>query len=96
MGVRTRIGLGCLSRDGGSVELPENVTWCCPRCGTLVADKGQCLVMFMEWPQADESGKEQNVLRMTVDCRNCGCIDKEPMNRKTWAFIHKDDLTFKD
>lgn len=90
-GVRTRIGLGYVTcGDGGSVELPEDATWCCPQCGALVADKGQCSVMFMEWPQASPDGKEVNVIKMIVDCRSCGCVDREPMDRKTWEIFYPD------
>jgi len=75
MSVKTRIGLGILTKSrSGSVELPEEVTLYCPQCGTKVADKGQCSVSFAN--VFDEFGA--SVLRLLVDCRNCGCHDREP------------------
>lgn len=76
MGVRTRIGIMSLVRDRkGSIELPEEITLFCPQCGTLVADKGQCLAELSLIPGESKTGF---IVRLLVDCRNCGCSDKEP------------------
>ena len=70
--VKTRIGLGCLAKDGfGSVELPENIELCCPQCGSLVADKGQCSVFFSEVPEEMDNHMTPNVVGLVVDCRAC-------------------------
>jgi len=90
--LKMRIGVGMLSREGGSIELPEDSEdLCCPRCGTLVGDRGQCSVQFFEWPSGPKMNAP-NVLRVIVDCRSCGCIDKELMFRKTWEHMHPDRL----
>ena len=76
MGVRTRLGIGALIRSQtGSVELPEEVTLFCPQCGTAVADKGQCLAEMAIVPGESKTGF---VLKIIVDCRNCGCYGREP------------------
>jgi len=95
-----RIGIGMLT-DGafGSIELPkESQDLCCPQCGTLLGDRGQCSAQFLEWPERpynsnrpeEESGN--NVIKIIVDCRSCGCVDKEPMFRKTWELMHPDRI----
>lgn len=77
MGSRTRIGIMSLIESRmGSVELPEEVTLHCPQCGTEVADKGQCLVELSKMPE--KSSKTGFVVKLTVDCRTCGCFGKEP------------------
>lgn len=89
-----RIGTGMLipGEQFGSVGLPErSEDLCCPQCGTLVGDRGQCSAQFMEWPSGQEDDAP-NVLRIIVDCRNCGCVDKEPMFRKSWEFMHPDRI----
>lgn len=76
MGVKTRLGIMSLvSSQMGSVELPEEVTFLCPECATQVADKGQCIAEL-----AKVSGKSTTgfVVRVIVDCRNCGCYGQEP------------------
>lgn len=76
MGVRTRLGIMSLvSNQMGSVELPEEVTLFCPQCGTQVADKGQCLAELAKVPGESKTGF---VIKVIVDCRNCGCYGKEP------------------
>ena len=76
MGVRTRLGIMSLTREGfGSVELPEEITLYCPQCGTEVADKGQCLAEIARVPGESKTGF---VLVLRVDCRNCGCWDRPP------------------
>jgi len=76
MGVRTRLGIMSLVESGtGSVELPEEVALFCPQCGTLVADKGQCLVELAKVPGESKTGF---VVRLVVDCRSCGCQGREP------------------
>lgn len=66
-----------LVRSGmGSVELPEEITMYCPQCGTEVADKGQCLAELRPWP--DPNSKTGFVVKLTIDCRTCGCLDREP------------------
>lgn len=78
MGVRTRIGFRIPLRreQGGSVELPEDITLYCPQCGTLCADKGQCL-LFLEW-QPDPKRERAMVLVLSVDCRTCGTYGEPP------------------
>ena len=77
MGVRTRIGISSLVDSRmGSIELPEEVTLLCPQCGTLVADKGQCLVELAKVP--DDKSKTGFVVKLMVDCRSCGCDGREP------------------
>ena len=76
MGVRTRLGIvSLISGQGGSVELPEEVTLFCPQCGTEVADKGQCLAELAKVPGKSQTGF---VVKVMVDCRNCGCYGQEP------------------
>lgn len=79
MGVRTRIGLSALlSSRMGSVELPEEITLCCPQCGTLCCDKGQCILEFTAIPSSEI---EKFEVRLVVDCRNCGCFGRVPVVR---------------
>jgi len=79
MGIRTRIGIMSLvSSQMGSVELPEEVTLFCPQCGTSAADKGQCLVELARVPAESKTGFTGFVVKVIVDCRNCGCYGKEP------------------
>jgi hypothetical protein len=73
---QTRIGFGSLVNTSGSVVLPTSVTLECPQCKTPVADKGQCLANFEMVPNPEAS--DQMCLRVLVDCRNCGCMMKEP------------------
>jgi len=76
MGVRTRLGIVSLvGSQMGSVELPEDVTLFCPQCGTKVADKGQCLAELAKVPGESKTGF---VVKVVVDCRNCGCYGREP------------------
>ena len=76
MGVKTRLGIMSLvSNQMGSVELPEEITFFCPQCGTQVADKGQCLAELAKVPGESKTGF---VVKVIVDCRNCGCYGKEP------------------
>lgn len=76
MGVRTRLGIAALvNSQGGSVELPEEITLFCPQCGEKAADKGQCLVGLVKIPEKSKTGF---VVRLMVDCRACGCYGKEP------------------
>jgi hypothetical protein len=73
MGVKTRIGIGSLDFNGqGSVELPENIQLFCPQCGSMCADKGQCLISFI----FKEDGKS---IELGVDCRDCGCYGVAPV-----------------
>ena len=75
---KTRIGLGCLSKDGfGSVELPDDAALYCPQCGTECADKGQCLASFTTLPDTEEF-KTMIQVGLLVDCRTCGCYGKAP------------------
>jgi len=78
MGVKTRIGFMIPLRggSGGSVELPEDITLYCPQCGTLCADKGQCLA-FLEW-QPSHTREGVTSMGLAVDCRNCGCYGEMP------------------
>lgn len=76
MGVRTRLGIMSLVKSGmGSIELPEEVTLFCPQCGTQAADKGQCLAELAAMPGESKTGM---VVKLIVDCRNCGCYGREP------------------
>jgi len=59
----------------GSVALPEEITLQCPQCGTLAADKGECLVELAKIPG---DSKTDFVVKLQVDCRNCGCYGREP------------------
>jgi|WetSurMetagenome_2_1015567.scaffolds.fasta_scaffold01363_12 hypothetical protein len=71
MDVKTRIGIMSLvAGQTGSIELPEEVTLSCLQCGTLVADKGQCLVGLVKVPGKSKTGF---VVKLMVDCRSCGC-----------------------
>jgi hypothetical protein len=77
MTVVTRIGLApILQARTGSVALPAEVTLSCPQCGALAADKGNCLVEMRR--VTDEKSKTGFVARLAVDCRSCGCSDREP------------------
>lgn len=78
MAVRTRFGIGSLVKErAGSVEFPEEVTCQCPNCGTLVADKGNCLVSIV--PLVTEvNGKKKMILNLVADCRVCGYDGKGP------------------
>lgn len=73
--MKTRIGTMSLTREGGSVELPDSIILYCPQCGSECADKGQCLVGFE--PVNVETGKAE--LSISVDCRTCGCFGKPPL-----------------
>jgi len=76
MGVRTRIGIMSLvGSQMGSIEFPEEVTLCCPQCGTLAMDKGQCGVEFV---QQFCPNRKKHVLSLIVDCRSCGCYGEPP------------------
>jgi hypothetical protein len=89
-----RIGVGMLipGEQFGSIELPERAEdLCCPQCGTLLGDRGQCSAQFLECPSGPGMNA-LNVLRAIVDCRSCGCVDKELMFRKTWEFSHPDRI----
>ena len=92
VGLRTRIGLGVFSRDGGSIELPPGtgMEMCCPQCGTLAADRGQCSVHFREvFKENEEDSHLQptSVIGLEVDCRSCGCYGKSPMLPATYKFM---------
>jgi len=64
----TRLGIASLTREqGGSVALPEEITLCCPQCGTEAADKGQCIVSIVPMPF-----QEHTFLNFWTDCRSCG------------------------
>lgn len=76
MGVKTRIGLMGLTGENGSVELPDDTTLYCPRCGIPVADKGQCLLEFVRIES--EESKTGYVLGLSGDCRSCGCYGQPP------------------
>lgn len=74
---KTCIGTRSLTEKPSFVsEFPEEVGLCCPQCGTLVVDKGQCLVVFN--PVPSKESKTGFLLYMTVDCRSCGCFGKPP------------------
>ena len=74
--VKTRLGIMSLVDSGsGSVELPEEITLYCPQCGTEVADKGQCLAELAKVPGESKTGF---IVKLMVDCRCCGCLDREP------------------
>ena len=68
--LKTRITYMGLTGKEGSVEMPEGVSYCCPKCGTLVADKGDCLVEFILIPCEDSV--TGSVLSILADCRACG------------------------
>ena len=72
----TRIGFGSLISGPGSITLPPEVSLACPQCGTLAADKGQCLLNFEVTPNPES--KTGLSLKVLVDCRNCGATMKEP------------------
>ncbi len=72
----TRIGLAPLLRGGGSVTLPKEITFACPRCGALVADKGQCLLEIRVVPGLDRQTFEA---QMVVDCRTCSLDGVPPV-----------------
>ena len=83
----TRIGFSGLGMMG-SVKLPDNIIMYCPRCGTEVADKGECLVSFAltlnlnEPPtKKPQSLEKKNVFQVVleVDCRNCSCANEPPI-----------------
>ena len=77
MSTVTRLGIMSLMKSRtGSVSLPEEITLSCPQCGTEVADKGQCLANFELFP--DQSSKTGMVVKLVVDCRNCGTYGREP------------------
>lgn len=79
MGVRTRIEISSLIKSRtGSIELPEEITLCCPRCGTKVADKGQCLAELTLVPSELENAF-RFIVQLMVDCRNCGCFNQSPV-----------------
>ena len=74
---QTRIGLAPLLRSrGGSLTLPEEITLCCPQCGSKVADKGQCLVEMTIVPEEDSH--TGFLVQLQVDCRRCGCDSRPP------------------
>lgn len=76
MGVKTRIGLmSIIDGQFGSVELPEEVTFYCPQCGTEAMDKGQCLVEIAKMPGQSKTGF---ICKLVVDCRACGCHGEAP------------------
>jgi len=78
MMAKTRIGTHGLTGEAGSTsDFPDEIELCCPQCGTLAADKGQCVVEFVPVPAKEES-KTGFLLGMTVDCRSCGCFGKPP------------------
>ncbi len=95
VGVRTRIGLGCLGGIGGtheSVELPPGYSMCCPECGELAADLGQCIVTFQDVPPEKErgDGTAPGVVGMVVDCRSCGYYGSGPMRPLVFAIMRRD------
>lgn len=67
---KTRITHRGLNGKEGSIEMPEGVSYCCPRCGTSLADKDQCLAEFVLIPSDDSV--TGFVLGMLADCRSCG------------------------
>jgi hypothetical protein len=75
LSTKTRIGISSIVRGSGSVELPEEINLFCPQCKTGVADKGQCIAEF--FGTIDSSGNV--ILKVMVDCRICGCYNKEPI-----------------
>jgi RNase P subunit RPR2 len=87
LSAKMRLGLGMLMpREGGFVELPKKAeNLCCPQCGTLLGNKGQCSAQFIERPRADQV----NVVKIIVDCRSCGCINKEPMFKNTFELLRE-------
>ena len=70
--VKTRIGISSLLGYGGSIELPEQITLCCPQCGTQVADKGQCSAELIKIPDPRVRKGSGFLVELRVDCRNCG------------------------
>lgn len=79
MAIKTRIGVGSLTKDRfGSVTLPEDTTMCCPQCGTLVADKGQCIVNFQAKVRSAPPTHGDFIVFLEVDCRNCGYMGEDP------------------
>lgn len=78
-GVKTRIGIaGLVKSRTGSVELPEEVTLCCPRCKTECADKGDCLLELRPTPNLEKKPAQIEV-RLMVDCRVCGLDSEMPI-----------------
>ncbi|MFZ2226542.1 MAG: hypothetical protein WA064_03735 [Candidatus Moraniibacteriota bacterium] len=75
-GVKTRIGLMSLTGKPGSVEMPDGIVLSCPRCGQLLADKGQCLAEFIIAPCKES--KTGFTLELLADCRGCGYNDGPP------------------
>lgn len=68
-----------LTGKSGSVELPDDIMLCCPQCGTLAADKGQCLVGFIK--VSDKESKTGMTVMLEVDCRSCGCFGRPPATK---------------
>ena len=55
----------------GSVTLPEEIELSCPQCGTLAADKGDCIVSLTV--RHNEESKTGLSVYIHCDCRVCGC-----------------------
>jgi len=87
LSAKMRIGMGMLMPgEGRSVELPKRAEdLCCPQCGTLLGDKGQCSAQVLECPSVDQV----NVVKIIVNCRFCGCINKEPMFKNTFELLRE-------
>jgi hypothetical protein len=75
MSVRTRLGtLGLVIYQMG--KSPGDGTLCCPQCKTKVARDSGCLAGFAIF-QSDST--EEKIVKLLVECQNCGCNGKEPI-----------------
>jgi hypothetical protein len=73
---KTQITFEGLTGRTGSVEMPGGVSYCCPQCGSPLAEKGPCLAEFVYLPSnASVTGF---VLAVSVNCRKCGCYGRAP------------------
>lgn len=81
----TTVKLGLMPILGGSrsgsVELPPEITFYCPQCGTEAADKGQCIVSLAPMPYkkiGEAPTRAEVMVAVIVDCRTCGCYGEPP------------------
>ena len=74
-----RLGLASvLPNKTGSIAMPEEIIFSCPRCGELAADRGQCLVEIYPVRVPDTISRTGFLARLQIDCRACGCSEGEP------------------
>ena len=59
----------------GSVSLPDSIILFCPKCGEKCAKKGKCLISFIKIPAKNNKGFK---VKLSVDCRVCGCSGQAP------------------